>query len=885
MGTLRTAAIPIEHVISEITAFPLASEAAFRLCTTDMQHDLRLGTNRTGDLWRKAERHIAGSCPSFSLDELVAMRDRIWFANNGQIVPRTSLRSYLRSVAKNNLEVRGAAAVPKVSESQVVGDHSADAELAKSRRAWRWLTFALPPDLVLAALHAGNCRPDQVGMVSPCVSQCLADHGFAETHLHVGAAIHFPFLWVATLWSLSDTRFSANAFESPGADFDDGRDFAIWLLRAAVARYLLAAFLAYRRVGGSAAGSFAQYLTGTAYPQHGSIQGQAGVLLVDLALRELIAGNLHKAGPSFAQLRAEYAAMTGAAAQPFPASASLVPLADPIARLLVPLGLATTNVEVEFVAQGLEYLQTDDDDAFARLFWQTVRVRCLYYRHLIQRPMTPGLQWFVRTYARIKAGRGPLKTPVLVTSAADLSGISQGLRSLEVRTSPDASLECMLAEVTQAVAAFDTHPQRQPASEFGIVCHLAKLRAGGADDGRNDPHWANSNADPGANPTGYRYAKYYAKKRNEILGLARLLLNFPRSLEVVRGIDLCTDELGVPTWVLKPLYDYLRRVGQRVSGYLRQAHGLMVPPLRCTVHAGEDFVHLLNGLRNTSEAVFRLGLCEGDRIGHGVALGVDAKAWAQNAGRVPIAREDRLLDLAWEWTCYSRHEVAFESGRLARIEEEIARLSQHVFGSPFTPFDIACLSDHMHDDWHLSRVAGFPGWRSSVSGPNTQNLLARFLTDPGLFRRGRQTDWIDPSNEAAALVNLQAGLRRRIASLALTVEINPTSNLLIANLGELLNHPLWRLNPPKPNGVDTPLSVCIGSDDPLTFCAGLPSEYMLLHDSLVLAGLGADAAHRWLDAARQAGLNARFTLKTHAPADAIRAVQGRCLDRTVVPPP
>jgi len=36
-------------------------------------------------------------------------------------------------------------------------------------------------------------------------------------------------------------------------------------------------------------------------------------------------------------------------------------------------------------------------------------------------------------------------------------------------------------------------------------------------------------------------------------------MTFPRMLERVRGIDLCTDELGIPLWVLLPLMQHVPR--------------------------------------------------------------------------------------------------------------------------------------------------------------------------------------------------------------------------------------------------------------------------------------------------------------------------------------
>ncbi len=65
---------------------------------------------------------------------------------------------------------------------------------------------------------------------------------------------------------------------------------------------------------------------------------------------------------------------------------------------------------------------------------------------------------------------------------------------------------------------------------------------------------------------------------------------------------------------------------------------------------------------------------------------------------------------------------------------------------------------------------------------------------------------------------------RRGGCAGLAVEINPTSNFLIGNLGEWRRHPLFRMNPPDGGGVN-PVPLVVGSDDPMVFATGLPDEY------------------------------------------------------------
>lgn len=102
--------------------------------------------------------------------------------------------------------------------------------------------------------------------------------------------------------------------------------------------------------------------------------------------------------------------------------------------------------------------------------------------------------------------------------------------------------------------------------------------------------------------------------------------------------------------------------------------------------------------------------------------------------------------------------------------------------------------------------------------------------------------------------------RARAAWSVVPHEINPSSNLLIGNLSDLKNHPLWRIKPPvKLDGIG-PVAVCIGTDNPITFMTGTREEYQLVYDTMTLAGLSDMEARQWLQEVRESGLESRFTL-------------------------
>lgn len=955
IASMRRASTPVDHLIAEMAAMPVASVASLGLTATDLTPQLpnridrrrlplRASDEITAQLWRRSEAEMLRAFPSVSLEELVAIRDMLWFPG-GPDKPVT-MGQYLRELANMFMAADGAGLVAVLPAGHL-GRREQQATSAESRRTLRWLLLAIPGDL-LSACVARSDDALELALTNSTLDRMLSMGGFAEVHLHLGAAVDFSTIWHALVANLGRPDFSSEAFLSPGAELDEGRELAHWVLRAGIMRFLLARYL--RQVASEGHSSLSAYVEHQGLEELGRRVGPGGVTLVRAIAGELRMGQLqHTCDRSFAMLQQLYRELPRVYGWSPPGRAdslSEIELLDPVSRFLpIPRRARTRHgearagrmrtAEQRYVGRGLSYLeQWEEGDAtrdvlFAELFWQTVRIRCLVYRHLVQRPMTPGLQWFIRFFARASPAKRELSLEAFLDSAANLAGSGRGLRSLEVRTSPEDTLtgnlnlacstarwirhqrESSLATRRQrALAAADrrrNHYRRgglkavldgdwrndpvggldegDEALEVGFVLHFTKDRGGGTKEGLPSGHWSASNADPNPadprqrqNAGGYRYSAFYQAKRREAVALARTLQRWPRTLNVICGIDVCTDELGVPSWVMKPVLDRVRSGAALAGRALERLGEGPAPPLRSTIHAGEDFVHLATGLRSVDEAIEHLGLGEGDRIGHAISLGIDPEDWAYRIGRVAVPREVRLWDLAWEWSW-----IASRGGgsvpRHAYLERKIAWLTEKCWGCVVTPYELELLNTDLHDTWKLWQI-GFPyGDRqpSFADRPCSQlndderrlQLLHRYLTDPRWFQEGRKVEWIDPAEEALALKHLQSDLRDKVANLGLTVEINPTSNLLIGDLGSLTNHPMWRLDPPLPDKVDSrPVAVAVGSDDPLMFGSSLVEEYNILYDGLMEAGLSDAQARDWLERVRRRGLESRFT----RPADEVTPI-------------
>ncbi|MBI3861220.1 MAG: hypothetical protein HY290_04935 [Planctomycetia bacterium] len=889
MANARTILISLDHLVAEMTAFPFAAEPALRFPVEELSPGL---DRPTAALWRETERYFVAHFPHTHLDELIALRNSVWFARADQRpIP---LHAALQGAAAAVLVNHGAIAEPTLPD----GSLNAEPCDPAARRAWRWLTFAMPADLLLAGLSRGGSGPLRVNLLSPAVAAVLEDGGYAETHLHYGIALNFPTAWASAVNIVgrapgAGPSLNFNAFSSPGAEHAEGERLASWLVRGAIVRYLLAAFLTnYSHLAGldeflkSGAQALPAILTAAfwTFEQIDALRA---------AIRDLFLGQLNSAPwdqvpirRSFVALQRIYNRLTRVSLQRPPSRLDDVQRLDPLSDFFPAQGFHGASVQLQFLWKGLDYLERRAQDrTFARLFWQVERVRGQVYRHCIQRPLTPGLMNFIRFYER-KGPVAQMLEDVTLESAGVLGGIGHGLRSLEIRTSPVTNRDAQLKLIrrlqkhwrTLHTTAGQTRDGRLRATgwrqtECGLVLHFLKFRGKHSDRGEPRAFDAGNFADPSArgNLHGYRWGEFFLARRKEARAIASavrhdltspLPRNTPPIVYFLRGIDVCRDEHGVPAWVVAPLFRLVRRAIEEAIGEYRGRRGIELPLPRTTAHVGEDFVHLATGLRYMDEALDYLPLRSGDRVGHGLALGVRPKEWARKSTRLAMPREDRWLDLIWERAWHARTGANFAPDRRACVEDEIIRLSREMFadGEPWTPDDAQQLVRGLYSAESL-QAAGFPNGRLPAAAPTgIRRRLERYLTDRMVYRRGREIEWVRTETEGDSIKELQRLVRKRFAETGITIEVNPISNLLVGDLTELTSHPLWRLAPGLGNDKGLTLRICVGSDDPLPFATTLPEEYQFLYDSLVLAGQSQAEARAWLEHVRKLSWESRFTV-------------------------
>ena len=470
---------------------------------------------------------------------------------------------------------------------------------------------------------------------------------------------------------------------------------------------------------------------------------------------------------------------------------------------------------------------------------------------------------------------------------------SNGLRlgALEFRIAPRKKWEeirdqaLALAELGRAMRS-QTPPGRSAArasdnrTELGLIFHFLKSKDGGRP--------RRIHADPGQNGTGFRFGSWYKERDVEAQALAAALsaTRHPELLLLIRGVDVASSERAIPTWATAPLLHRVRDESIAASTRLRASKlGWSFPPLQLTYHAGEEFSRLVEGLRRVQELRACGLLQSGDRIGHGVSLGLSPRRWAASARQVLQPLEDRLEDLLWEMERYGRGEVSGSLGRLERVRSEVMTLSSQMYGEPPPTLDeLLRMRGRLHRRGELAQQ-GYPNEAPAQAAKT--DLLMRYLTDADVFRRGqRPVEVIVDDAEVAFLEAAQRWMCADLSRLEITIEVNPSSNLLIADLLGMEDHPVFQLSeqwlvPPDTEGTApthtatqerSELLVSLSSDDPITFATRLGDEYAYLYFALLRRRVPSARALDWIHQLRERGMRSRFTVQESSELENLDAL-------------
>lgn len=326
----------------------------------------------------------------------------------------------------------------------------------------------------------------------------------------------------------------------------------------------------------------------------------------------------------------------------------------------------------------------------------------------------------------------------------------------------------------------------------------------------------------------FPYKGLYKDLANKAFIMLELFKVFPQLKHWVRGIDAASNELDTPPEVFAPLFRVLKRQGI--------AHA--------TYHVGEDFVHLISGIRVIDDALRFLPLTAGDRLGHCTAIGILPSVWSRSfPTKVYLKQETHLLDCIFIWRSLRSDPDLLKWANIAAskaiemaylILDEVLTIEQldtlmgfRELYSDYGPLlngEPSKLSPASIWDTEYEKIDRL---MSKKENKSLFNVYRVWLTDQEVrLQRNSlievKTDWL-PDN---VLLVLQQKMMKEIARRNIAIECPLTSNLRISQYQYVHEHHVFRwLNIVGASCEgDVPMAVCLASDDPGIFVVDLKSE-------------------------------------------------------------
>lgn len=242
-----------------------------------------------------------------------------------------------------------------------------------------------------------------------------------------------------------------------------------------------------------------------------------------------------------------------------------------------------------------------------------------------------------------------------------------------------------------------------------------------------------------------------------------------------------------------------------------------------TYHAGEDFFHILDGLRSILEIVEFLEYGANDRIGHASAAGVAPSLWVDNlGGKVPMPQGMYLDDLLFACHLIESRQIASLTGVVDKVKAKIQELAQNVYGEGDT-------YENLKDAWLLRKES--PGYvLQKTSKDEKESLYYKYLKERSEYERIIAVDCYEFFKEDE-LVILQKEIMKILSERGITIETMPTSNVTIGHHHSFMSYHLatwmrWKEEFEIPD-------IVLGTDETGVFPTNIKNEYANVYDLLV----------------------------------------------------
>lgn len=282
------------------------------------------------------------------------------------------------------------------------------------------------------------------------------------------------------------------------------------------------------------------------------------------------------------------------------------------------------------------------------------------------------------------------------------------------------------------------------------------------------------------------------------------------------GVDACSNEIAARPYVFGSHYRKLTR-----NGIINQ-----------TFHVGEDFHDMIDGLRAIDEALNHLHWYNNLRLGHALALGLDIDRYYQRRHFCAVLPRQVLLDNA-VW-------LKFKSEQLSiTLSADIQAWIDKIFIEELNNIGYI---NHITDPdypvyWESFRFRGMIetelpkeiALEINSLDPKAKRILALFMDDKDIAAKGSEPIEVNiPKELPSILIKIQKSIRNEVEAREITIECNPTSNLVIGPFERYSEHPMFVMKDPIEDNHNSQINISICTDNKGIMATSIENEYSLI---------------------------------------------------------
>lgn len=334
--------------------------------------------------------------------------------------------------------------------------------------------------------------------------------------------------------------------------------------------------------------------------------------------------------------------------------------------------------------------------------------------------------------------------------------------------------------------------------------------------------------------------------------------------ERIVAVDAANTEIGYRPELFAQAFRFLKEFSYHSPlEYIKECR---FDKIGFTFHAGEDFLDLADGLRAIDETIKFLNFGSGDRLGHALALGLDAEQYYQLKNNTLILpKQDYLDNIVWVLKKNQEYDITCSSTLVSNLKSEYRRVYAEIYNDTAIDLDIYYQAWLLRGDDPMLYYN--PGSNSNTQGNNKQigkEIAFSFWERCGVNRferemdtarknikvqeaihnyhfnveaklRGQESDEFEIFDGYSKLVSvIQHNLRHELAKRHIAIECNPTSNQVISSYKRYANHPMLKFNnhrlyhDPSKCEANPQLSISLNTDDQGVFSTLLENEYALM---------------------------------------------------------